>query len=107
VPCSGALWSVIVVTGASGIFMHRLLVDPSEDSLFLVDIPLRVQIATIASFLFYVWNSLGLKVATAISSLSGVRHQFRANSSSLQNRGNFKTVDRVKFSTPFFPTSKP
>ncbi len=55
--------------------MHRWLVAPSEDSLFLVDIPLRVQIATIASFLFYVWNSLGLKAATAISTLSGARLQ--------------------------------
>jgi hypothetical protein len=60
-------------------FMHRWLVEPTDDSLFLVDVPLRVQIATIASFLFYVWNSLGLKAATAISTLSGVRHQFRAN----------------------------
>jgi hypothetical protein len=60
-------------------FMHRWLTAPSEDGLFMVGIPLRAQIMTIAAFLFYGWSTLGLKATTVISTLSGVRHNFRAN----------------------------
>ncbi len=47
-------------------FMHRWMVNPTEDNLFLSDVSLRVQIATLASFLFFVWDTLGLKANSAI-----------------------------------------
>jgi cytochrome c oxidase subunit IV len=64
--------------------MLKWLVSQSESAMYLVDVPLRTQVITVASFMHLAWKELGLKAATIICCLSGVRHHFRTNLFSLE-----------------------
>jgi hypothetical protein len=59
--------------------MLQWLVSHVESELYLESIPLRAQVTTVASFMHFAWKDLGLKAASIISCMSGIRHQFRLN----------------------------
>jgi hypothetical protein len=63
--------------------MLRWLGHQNESEMYLIDAPIRLQVTTVASFMHFAWKVLGLKASTIISSLSGIRHQFRTNLLSL------------------------
>jgi hypothetical protein len=62
-------------------FMRQWMdsLEPREDDVFLLDVPLRAQVATLAAFMHFQFVDLHLRASTIISGMSGVRHQFRSN----------------------------
>jgi hypothetical protein len=60
-------------------FMRQWVFQPREADLYLMEVPLRLQLATLAAFMHFMFTVVRLKASSIISSLSGVRHQFRSN----------------------------